>query len=138
MTTRKNELYFALEALEAKVMENWIRALPPNTASVLLVGDAIWVHRSLAPGVVMGAFTLAKTALGLDSLQASSADLSSERLACTWAFGPVRVTPRARATAVLFPPRGTKGTLAEFFPEGPRHAPIPEEWDPALGVGDYT
>ena len=86
----------------------WLRELPPGVPSVVWIGDAIWVRRSVSPDVVQEAFRRATVGHQLSGLQASSTDLSKERDQCTWAHGFRPAARRAGSARIKFPPEAPK------------------------------
>ena len=124
-TTPKNRLYFALESLEAALMTEWLRRLPLNCPSILWVGDAFWIHRSVSQNEVAIAFQHACVALRVEAMRATPTDLTVERDLVPWT--PPWVLQHTELTHPVYPHRGRAGV-----PKGVRLAPrmwVPDKWD---------
>ena len=79
----RNVLYFALEALEGAIMQEWIHRLGqgiPGT-SMLLRGDALWLHNAVPRGYVHQEFFLAAGRHGVGDIFLRTAPLVQEYLA---------------------------------------------------------
>ena len=76
----RNALYFALEALEAHIMREWLARLltHPAYTSILWRGDALWIHQGMPSTAVYAAFQAAAGGAGIGDIVLRSAHLLQE------------------------------------------------------------